>query len=247
MDDFPKVLVSCPTAEVKNYCFHDWLENVMCFTYPNYDVIMFDNTPDKGKNAKYLNKVYANKYGYSKNRKFKVINSVVNAKVGVIERMAVSHNDCRNYALREGYDYLLHLESDVFPPKDVIERLLFQGKKFVNALYYTDEGKSRRPMVQTQLQIATNYGSSYWLNHKDEPMYLNGELLKVASAGLGCALIDVSVLKKIGFRWEKNVNKHPDTFFAEDCQKNNIPVFCDTSIVCEHRNKEWGIFGIDYK
>lgn len=247
MDNFAKILVSCPTAKVKNYCFEDWLENVMSFTYPNYDVIMFDNTIDEGKNAKYLNKVYANKYGYNKNRKFKVINSQVTSKINIIERMAISHNDCRIYALNEEYDYLLHLESDVFPPKNVIEKLLFNKKKFVNALYYTDEGKSRRPVVQTQLKIAPNFASSYWLNHKDEVLYLNGDLLKVATAGLGCALIERSVLKKIKFRFEKGVDKHPDTFFAQDCEKNNIPVFCDTSIICEHRNKQWGIFGIDYK
>jgi hypothetical protein len=186
-----------------------------------------------------------------KNIKFKVYNSIVenNAKsgMGVIERMAMSHNDCRKYALHNKYDFLLHLESDVFPPKDVIQELLFTKKKFVNALYYSDEGKYRRPMIQMHLDVAPNYGSSLWLNTINEPQFITGETIRVALAGLGCALISCDILKKIEFRYEKGVDKHPDTFFAEDCERFNIPIFLNTSVVCEHRNQNWGIYGIDYK
>ena len=102
-------------------------------------------------------------------------------------------------------------------------------------------------MVQLFHEIAPDYGSSYWLKAQDEIGHLDGSLLKVAMAGIGCALIDKSVLRQIGFRWEKGVDKHPDTFFAEDCASLGIPIYCDTSVVCEHRNKQWGIFGIDYR
>lgn len=251
MDNFPKILIACPTAEVKDYCFTDWLDNVMSFSYPFYDVVMYDNTPDKGKYAKRLNKRYKERYGYDKEKKFKAYNSIVenNARggIGVIERMAMSHNDCRKYALHHKYDFLLHLESDVFPPKDVIQELLFTKKKFVNALYYSDEGKYRRPMIQMHLEIAPNFGSSFWLNTINEPQFITGQTIRVALAGLGCALISSDVLKKIEFRYEKGVDKHPDTFFAEDCERFNIPIFLNTSIVCEHRNQNWGIYGIDYK
>lgn len=251
MDSFAKVLISCPTAKVKNYCFEEWLENVWSFTYPNYDVVMFDNTPDNGENAKHLNRIFKNKYGFNKDKKFRVINSLITHKkkpnLQIIERMALSHNDCRLETLVGDYDYLLHLESDVFPPKDVIEKLMFHKKKFISAMYYTDEGIYRRPMIQVHLELAPEYGSSYWITRKDEIKYVNGETYQIALAGLGCSLIHYSLLKKIEFRFEKGIDKHPDTFFAEDCEKLNVPIFIDTSIICEHKNKSWGVYGIDYK
>ena len=45
--------------------------------------------------------------------------------------MAKSHDECRKKALDGGYDYLLHLESDIFPPSDVIEQLLSANAKIV--------------------------------------------------------------------------------------------------------------------
>jgi len=251
MADFPRVLISCPTAKVKDYCFKEWIENVWSFTYPNYDVVMFDNTVDGGDYARHLNKYFKQNYGYDKNKKFKAYNSLVlnkvNRKMEVTERMCLSHNDCRLEVLNNDYEYLFHLESDVFPPKDVIERLLFHKKKFVNGTYYTDEGAYRRAMIQIPIEIASDYGTSYWITSKDEITYVNGETYQMALAGLGCALIHYTLLKKIEFRFVNGINKHPDTFYAEDCADRNIPVFLDTSIICEHKNQSWGVYGIDYK
>jgi hypothetical protein len=56
----------------------------------------------------------------------------------------------------------LHLESDVIPPPDVIENLLFHKKEVISALYYSDEGIYRRPMIQMKLKVTENYCSSYW-------------------------------------------------------------------------------------
>ena len=73
--DFPKVLISCPTAVVKNYCFEAWLKNVMNFTYPNYQVYLCDNTNDEGVNVKYYNDYYKEHYG--EDGKFLAVNSLL--------------------------------------------------------------------------------------------------------------------------------------------------------------------------
>jgi len=250
MNDFPKILVACPTSRDKNYCFERWIENVVGFSYPNYDIAMFDNTCDDGKNADFLNDYFKNNYGSFADKKFQAFNSLKLNKIkkleSVKERIAISHNDCKNYALNNDYDFLFHLESDVIPPADVIENLLFHKKEVISALYYSDEGLYRRPMIQMKSKIAENYCSSFWLNNKNENNYINGQLLQVACSGLGSSLISSKVLNKITFRTEKN-DKFPDTLFAEDCEKLGIPVFVDTKIICEHLNKNWGVYGIDYK
>jgi hypothetical protein len=250
--ELPRVLIACPTAKLKDYCFDAWLENVMSFTYPLFDIVMYDNTNDGGKYAKQLNRRFKTQYGYAVGRQptFKCYNSLllnkVNKKLTTIERMALSHEHCRKKAIEEGYDYLLHLESDVFPPSTVIERLLFHGKEVVSALYYSDEGLYRRPVIQMHLEMAHDAGSVYWLSPAQENTHLVGGLLKVALSGLGCSLINKTVFQKIPFRCEKGVDLHPDTLFAEDCEQHGFDRYVDTSIVCKHQNRSWGLFGINY-
>lgn len=247
MIDFPRVLVSAPTAVAKKYCFDDWLDNVMGFTYPNYNVILFDNTDDNGEFTKYMNVVRRYRYGY--NNKFLAANSLDlnnSSAKDVIEKMCISHNDCARYALLNNYDYLLHLESDVFPEKDVIERLMFHQKHVIGGIYYRDEGMYRKPMLQMSIEPIEKHIKTLNFEHNEDLCFLDGTIKKVAHVGLGCVLIKRSVLKKIPFRFEKGVEMHPDSYFAEDCFRNGISIYADTSVICRHENQAWGIYGIDY-
>jgi len=249
MLSFKKVLVCCPTAKAKDYCFPEWIENVMQFTYPEFDIAMFDNTDDDGAYAAYLNQYVKENYGNL--RPFKAINSIASRGIktsSVINRMCISHNDCRKECLEGGYDCIVHIESDVFPEKDVIERLLAHGKNVVGGLYYSDEGRFRSAMVYERVELSprniTTMQSSYF---GGEIRLFDGTLKQVAMIGLGCILITDRVLKRIQFRHMPERNVHPDTYFSEDCELNNIPIHLDTSLICSHQNQSWGIYGVDYQ
>ena len=241
----PKILVCAPTASAKNYCFKEWLDNVMGFTYPLFDVILFDNTLDNGLFTKQMNDYYIN--NHSKGHKFLAVNNFkLNASKSVIERMAISHNECSKAAIEGNYDYILHLETDVFPPKDVIEKLLFNRKQVVGGIYYRDEGIYRKPMLQRHVYRSPNNIVAENFLGTDDTCFIDGNLKKVASVGLGCVLIKIDVLKKIPFRFIPNKHLHPDSYFSEDCFSHNIPIFADTSIICRHDNKPWGIYGVNF-
>ena len=249
---FPRVLISAPTAAAKNYCFEEWLENVLSFNYPNFQVRLFDNTEDGGANADYLNQIYAERYGdTSDDPKFKAYNSLVLHKYknpSVIARMALSHNDCRGYAIHNKFDYLLHLESDVFPEKNVIESLMFNRKRVVGAMFYRDEGKDRTLMAQRRIYCTPFNIKMVNFTAGEDLAICDGNLHEVASVGLGCVLIDVrSVFDLISFRYIPDVDMHPDSYFSEDCFLNKIPIFLDTKCVARHDNRPWGIFGVDFK
>jgi hypothetical protein len=248
MSDFAKVLIATPTSSMKDYCFDEWLENIMGFTYPNFDIVVFDNTSDNGRYAAELNNRVHQKYG-SKSKNFKCFNSLVihDAEINSLAvKLSLSHNDCRSYCLKNNYEFMFHLESDIFPPKDVIERLMFHKKHFVGGSYHIYDGIDRTLLVYNHLEIAPNSISSKVCTIDDEILLINGECIKVAQCGLGCVLLSSKLLKKISFRYENFNPAYPDTFFAEDCHANNIPVYCDTSIVCRHENRFWGLQGIDY-
>lgn len=248
MPEFPRVLVSAPQAVAKKYCFERFIDNVMQFKYPNFDVKLFDNTDDNGMFTSYMNE-YVEKH-HGKNAKFEALNTVLMHKMktdSVIERMARSHNDCRDFTLRLKYDYLLHLETDLFPPDDVIEQLMSLSKPVVSALYYVDNGIYRKPMLQRAIKLAPRFLSSKNFMANEDLCFCDGTVKKVAHAGLGCILIHKSVFEKVKFRHIAGLNNHPDTYFAEDCASHKIPIFVDTSIVIEHENSPWGVFGLDYK
>ena len=92
---FPKVLISSPTASAKNYCFDKFILNISKFTYPNFEVVLFDNTLDKGENVEHLNNRFYELFGY--NKWFKAIKTNCDSN-SVIERMSHSHNDLVDYA-----------------------------------------------------------------------------------------------------------------------------------------------------
>lgn len=244
---FKKVLVCCPTANVKNYCFEQWIENVMQFNYPNFDIRVFDNSVKSANNTQFLNETFRKLFGSSKKFEAIAIDSMWD-KSNLIPKMAHSHNMCKNYALKNGYDYILHLESDVFPPHDVIERLMAHQKNVIGAIYHSDEGLNRYAMVYEDIELSPNRITTITSSHHNGEIRLfDGTVKKVAHVGLGCVLISSKVLSKIVFRYEENRNAAPDTLFAEDCKMMNIPINLDTSIVCRHDNQPWGLYGIDYK
>jgi hypothetical protein len=248
MNEFPKILVAAPTASAKKYCFEEYIDNIMKFKYPNFEVKLFDNTDDGGLFTAYMNDYYTKNYG--NNKKFEAINTlqIHNFKSeSVIEKMALSHNDCRDYCLKLGYDYLLHLESDLFPPENIIEELYCQMKPIISALYYVDNGIYRKPMIQRTVNLAPRFISSLNFMANEDLGFCDGTVKKVAHAGLGCILISKIALDKVRFRFIPGVNNHPDTYFAEDCAANKIPIFLDTSILVRHDNSPWGVYGLDYK
>jgi len=222
-----KVLVCVPHYDGKNYCFDDFLSRVTNLTYKNYDILIADNSKNR-KNKKKIMKsgvqsIYVNPK-QKDNRQY----------------IADTHEALRVAALIGNYDFMLHLESDVFPPLDIIERLLSHQKMVVAAPYFINFGHDSHLMVQhiegegDLVRHTVNVGGGY------DILLMDGKLKKVHHAGLGCILIHKSVLQKINFRWMKGLDSHPDAVFAADCNAQQIPIFLDTSISnVEHRNSSW--------
>jgi len=53
----PKVLIACPTSDKKDYCLDDWYENILKTEYPNYTILMVDNSHDETYHNKIQNMV----------------------------------------------------------------------------------------------------------------------------------------------------------------------------------------------
>lgn len=238
-----KILITAPTGKPKNYCFEKWLLNINQFTYPNFEVVVFDNTPDGGENAEYLNESAA-----KLPLKFRFWAFPVTSRKAATftERLCDGHNYCREYALAVKSRHMLHLETDVMPQTDVIERLLGSQKKVIGALYYRDEGRSRKLMAQRLIYRAHDNIVAANFTPADDLCFIDGTVKKIAHVGLGCVMMDTKIFSKIQFRFKKGIDAAPDVYFAEDCKKNGITIYADTSLICSHDNTPWGVFGMDY-
>ena len=231
----PKILIAAPQSDVKNYCFVDWLMNIKRFSYPQdrIELYLADNSDTK------LNVIRLTKVGI----KAKYIPK--NGR-GIIETMAECHQSCVDYAIENDFDYLLHLETDVFPKHDILEKLITMNKPIACGLYHIFDGAYREPMLRIIEKDNQGYVKAYGINTA-QGNYLNGKPLDVYSGALGCTLIRKDILPKVKFRAVDGEMQHPDTWFANDMKNQRIPITVHTGAFCEHKNKSWGTFNINFK
>ena len=221
-----KILIGTPMNEVKNYCFDDFISRVSNLTYDNYDVLIADNSGSR-KNMKRIMKAGINCIH---------IKPKLKANQAYITE---SHEALRLEALRGGYDFLLHLESDIIPPHDIIERLLIHQKQVTAATYFINEGHNSHLMIQEIEKSGDTVRHTVNIDSGFDILEVDGKLKKVYAEGLGCMLIHKTVLEKVKFRWENGADAHADSFFAADLNHLKIPIYLDSSLILEHRNSSW--------
>lgn len=213
------MLVGTPTFDFHSYCLDDYERVLKSLSYPNYDVLLVDNSEEEGYCKELVRRglpAVRMPY-YDKSRM----------------RLAEGHNILRQKVLDGGYDYLFLLDSDIIPPKDVIERLLYHGKKVVSGLYYQPMTIDKKKMYVPVIRVEIKGTKEQWaLPSKDllEP----GKLVRIVASGTGCLLVHRDVLEKFKFWYDPKGKGTDDIFFFKSLFDADVECFCDTSIVCRH-------------
>jgi GT2 family glycosyltransferase len=228
---YPKVLVGCPTSEHKEYCLKEYAEAVKNLSYPNYDILLVDNSKDN----EYYERI--------KSMGIKVKRTKYTKKAR--DRIIEGRNLLRKKVLDEGYDYFLSLEQDVIPPNDVIERLLRYNKQVTAGVYFLVNPFKDEHRIRSSIWANYNPKTKMMYRVKNEYILQNPKLMEVSASGLGCILIHRDVLNKIRFRYDKETEGFDDVFFAKDLRKNRIKIYADLSVICKHLVKNWSWKGIE--
>lgn len=225
---YPKVLIAAPQHSSKMYAWDEYWSRVKELTYPNYEVFLADNSETED-NTNYFKSLGIHAQW------------IKPLKEGLIATMSKSHQACADFAIANGFDYVLHLETDIIPPRDVIEQLLSWKRDVIGGVYDLFYGSKRKAMIQQveSYDRSIRAFTSAQFVEESEPLYFDGDIHRVFHIGLGCVLIHQSILRDIKFRYVKGVNAHPDTWFANDCFQQRIPIYIDTNIHCKHRNQTW--------
>ncbi len=224
MPNYPSVLIAAPQNIIKRYCWEDWVYNIESFSYPNFNLLLVDNSDDGGKFKKEIAERGA------------IVSHIKPKNKSVAQLLAESMEEARQMCLRNKYEYLFSLETDIIPPRSIIEMLVAAKRKVIGAMYHIGHGHHSRPMIQLQEpHYHETLRSVYDL--KDELItFLDGNIKPVYHCGLGCVLIHRSILEKIKFRYIPGQNYYPDTYFAQDVNDMGERIYVDTSIIVEHRN-----------
>lgn len=238
----PKVLVGCPTFSGMSYCLDDFMQRIKSLSYPDYDIIMVDNTSD---NTNYFTKL-AN---------LGVIVKHLKSAKSATEKLVESRNMIISYMLEHSYSHLLMMDQDVIPPKDIIERLLTHKKDIVSGLYYnyfdTPNGIRKNPVAFqfiTPEEFSRMQKINPWpegITHKDVNRKLwdeeidKGELLQVKVPSAGCMMISRKALEE-GIRYSTLYGTpqyrgiDDDINFCKSAREKGYKLYLDPTVKCEH-------------
>lgn len=222
-----KVLLAAPTSDKKRYCQTEWLKHIKQFTGADYDILIVDNseTLDNVREIHAFGGIIAKHYKPDERGLIYTINGCMNY--------------IRDYFLKNNYTHLFILESDQFPPKDTIQRLLSHNLPVVchSFFHYTDVN-----LMVFDIQKILGVQVSCRMPLMQSYLFCDGTVKKATGTGLGCVLICRDVVERVPFRIPPKESKlykngaFPDHYFHIDLIEKNISCFCDTSRISRHYN-----------
>ena len=148
------------------------------------------------------------------------------------------------YAQAYDFDYLLCLETDVIIPQQGLLRLVetAQNYKGIIAPLSCRANGEHLQIYHDDMELWSCQGTDNLYRMKRTPYtekILDGSTFRIGSATFSCVLIPVECLKGINVKWSVRHFNHPDGFFYESVKEAGIPVWCDSSVKCEHLQRSF--------
>jgi hypothetical protein len=228
----PKILLASPINIIKKYCLFDWLEHIKKLTYPNVDIFLVDNSLLPTFSEKIRSMGFDCAYENPAGREARYF-------------MATSLERCRVKFLSGQYTHLFSLECDIFPPLDIIEKLLAHDLDVVGTTYWYYSGYDSMLQLFEMNNFHTDFENhkkefrSRRLTFEEAQLFMNGQVKPIYANGIGCTLIKRWILEQFKFHIDPTDAGFADSVFHTDLWLSGIPNFVDTSIIPVHRNSNW--------
>lgn len=141
-----------------------------------------------------------------------------------------------DYTIKEDYDYVLNVDSDMILPSNALINLMNRDKGVVSGVYLKKELDKKIPEMYGGEVVDENGQTDYnWLIKQ------NGNIVTIYTCGFGCVLIKKEVFQKIGYPWfEYHVSYEfkdsisEDTDFCLKAMNKGYNIYLDTGVFCEH-------------
>ena len=214
-----KVLIGIVTYGKQRYCLDEFLQCLSRQT-AKADILFVVNN---GESA------------YTTLIKSKGFNAVEDPKPAKtrIEKIVNGRNFIRDYALKNDYDFLLFLDSDVLIHPRTLDALLATKYDVVAGVYLNVFQLDGKPVVAPVLFKDIGDGQCQLYTYEGAAKQ---QVLEIGAAGLGCALISKKVLKEIPFRtFNNSATGGEDMAFFVDARSKGFKTVANTFVKCLHR------------
>lgn len=145
----------------------------------------------------------------------------------------------REMFLAGEYTHLLIVESDIIPPPDAWMKLRALGKPVASALYCFRPKHSGWDGLNATPLRGGDVNDSYSF-HPEQLAKVKDGTARVSGVGLGCCLIERSVMEAIPFRG--SAKQHCDWPFWQDVLANSLEGWCDFTVRCGHKDVDRRIY-----
>ena len=173
--------------------------------------------------------------------------------------VATARNRIAQRALDLETDYVLMVDNDVVIPQNTLRLLLEDGKEVCLGYYaHRNLGRNIYDGRTCICKLKDEHGTAYY-HFPRESEYTSAEMKGMAGAGMGkievhgggmgCALIQTCVFRKITYPWYDWVNYgdanrgmlSEDLYFCTQCRIAHIPIYTDVRVGCGHmfRYVQW--------
>lgn len=143
-------------------------------------------------------------------------------------------------AVKNGFDRVLWLDSDMVFPADTLLRLaedLDDGREFVSALYFS----RKKPVFPTiHKEVRWKVKDDGWIDSGAELYhdYPVNKVFEVAACGFGCCMTSVELLKKMcekyGSPFYPLMGMGEDTTFCFRATQDGEKIYCDSRCKAGH-------------
>lgn len=139
-----------------------------------------------------------------------------------------------HWVIKNDYDYLFAVDSDIGFPKNTLRKLLSHDVDMVSGIYI-----QRIPGKHTiEIMRSNEHGG---VTHVPYDQIKNQGLVEIDSCGFGCVLIKKQVFEAIPYPHfvYKSAIDHAytiseDVYFCKQVRNMGIQIYADTSVLCDH-------------
>lgn len=241
-----KILIAVPIYNGMEYCFDKFLGAVKSIDYPEYSILFVDNSRDKIFYNK-LKKIEDINVLYDNTTEEKNYNRVCSSKQIII-----------NYAKFHNFDYILFMDADTIPPKDILKELLKWNKDVISGIYLraeVREGKNveipnaiksisketdtkeyyefleKSGITEEELEKSLKEGNELFRPLNFYELY-SDKLFEVIICSPGCMLISKKAFSSLNYEFYNK--KEYDLPYLKKLREKGFKIFCYPKVFCDH-------------
>ncbi len=212
----PNVLIACVIDKAQEFCLEKFFESV------NKQDTKFDLLfVDKSENERFLGKL--------KEIPAKVLSFSQNES-----QTAVPSQKIKDYALKNGYDYVLFTTIDMVLPENTLTRLIFHKKDLISGVYLSNMKLGDKYEISPCLYDFAQEGHVRVLELRE---VIDDKLIEIFCAGLNCTLVSKVLLEKMDDSFFKNGSLKEEIAFFLGSKEKGFEAFADTSVKCNRQVK----------